>query len=67
LAPEERTVVRKMEQDFLKHYQSDSPDAQSLLAVGDSKATDKKISPAEWAAWTLIASEILNLDESLTK
>ena len=31
------------------------------------QSTDKKISPAELAAWTLIASEILNLDESLTK
>jgi hypothetical protein len=66
LAPVERTVVRKMEQDFLKKYQDDPADAQALVAVGDSKA-DKKIPPAELAAWTLVASEILNLDESLTK
>jgi hypothetical protein len=55
-----------MQQDFLKHYDGDWAHAQSLLAVGDSKA-DQKIPPAEWAAWTLVASEILNLDESLTK
>jgi hypothetical protein len=66
LAPEERTVIHKMEQDFLKHYQDEAADAQSLLAVGQSKA-DQKIPPAELAAWTLVASEILNLDESLTK
>jgi hypothetical protein len=66
LAPEERTVIHKMQQDFLKHYDGDWAHAQSLLAVGDSKA-DQKIPPAEWAAWTLVASEILNLDESLTK
>jgi len=66
LAPEERTVVHKMEQDFLKHYQADSTDARALLAVGESKARSK-IPPAELAAWTLVASEILNLDESLTK
>jgi hypothetical protein len=55
-----------MEQDFLKHYQADSTDARALLAVGESKARSK-IPPAELAAWTLVASEILNLDESLTK
>jgi hypothetical protein len=65
-APEERTVMHKMEQDFLKHYEDDWAKAQTLLAVGESKA-DQKIPPAEWAAWTLVASEILNLDESLTK
>jgi hypothetical protein len=66
LAREERAVVRKMEQDFLKKYQGDPADAQALLGVGESKS-DKKIPPAELAAWTLVASEILNLDESLTK
>jgi hypothetical protein len=66
LAPAERKVVRKMEEDFLKKYQQHPADAQALLAVGDSKS-DKKIPPAELAAWTLVASEILNLDESLTK
>jgi len=66
LAPEERKAVRKMEQDFFKHYQAGPADAQALLAVGASKA-DQKIAPAELAAWTLVASEILNLDESLSK
>jgi mono/diheme cytochrome c family protein len=66
LAPEERTVMHKMEQDFLKHYQNDAAGARALLAVGESRP-DPKIPPAEWAAWTLVASEILNLDESLTK
>jgi hypothetical protein len=66
LARDERAVLRKMEQDFLKKYQDDPADANALLAVGESKA-DKKIPPAELAAWTLVASEILNLDESLTK
>ena len=66
LVPAERTAMRKMEQDFLKHYQDNPADAQALLAVGASKA-DQKIAPAELAAWTLVASEILNLDESLTK
>ena len=66
LAPEERTVLRKMEQDFFKHYENDWAGATSLLAVGESRL-NAKIDPAEWAAWTLIASEVLNMDESLTK
>ena len=66
LDPGERAVARKMEQDFLKNYQDAPADAQALLAVGESK-TDKKIPAAELAAWTLVASDILNLDESLTK
>jgi hypothetical protein len=66
MSPEERTVMHKLEVYFLKHYQDDPKDAQALLGVGASKA-DKSIPPAQWAAWTLLASEILNLDESLTK
>jgi len=66
LAPDERAVMRQMEQDFSKSYQAAPADAKALLAVGESKTT-QKIPPAELAAWTLIASEILNLDETLTK
>jgi hypothetical protein len=66
LAPKERQVMRKMEQNFLQDYQAKPADAQALLAVGESKA-DPNIPPADLAAWTLVASEILNLDETLTK
>jgi mono/diheme cytochrome c family protein len=66
LAPEERTVLRQMEQEFLKSYKAAPADAQALLAVGESKS-DPKIPPGDLAAWTLVASEILNLDETLTK
>jgi hypothetical protein len=66
LAPEERTLLRKMEKDFDQSYKAAPADAQALLAVGESKP-NKRISPDELAAWTLVASEILNLDETLTK
>jgi hypothetical protein len=58
--------MRQMEEDFRKSYQATPSDAKALLAVGESK-TDQKIPPADLAAWTLVASEILNLDETLTK
>jgi hypothetical protein len=66
LAPDERETMRKMEQHFLASYQAHPANAKALLAVGQSKS-DGRIPPAELAAWTLVASEILNLDESLTK
>jgi mono/diheme cytochrome c family protein len=66
MGPGERLVMRKMEQRFQTRYQGDPSDAKALVAVGESKP-DPKIPPAELAAWTLVASEILNLDESLTK
>jgi hypothetical protein len=66
LAPGERAVIRKLEQDACKNYQNNPADAHALLLVGESK-TDKTLPPAELAAWTLVASEIFNLDEALTK
>ena len=47
-------------------YQQDAAQAQALITVGESKP-DPKVPPAELAAWTIAASEIMNLDESLTK
>ena len=47
-------------------YRQDADAAKKLLAVGESKASDK-VAPEELAAWTGVASAILNLDETLTK
>ncbi|HEY3856559.1 MAG TPA: DUF1553 domain-containing protein [Verrucomicrobiae bacterium] len=66
MSSEEREPLRKMEQHFLASFKADPSAAKKLLSVGDS-AADKEIDPAELAAWTLISSEVLNLDESLTK
>jgi hypothetical protein len=66
LDSKERAVIRKMEEHFLSDYQKDPDDAKALLSVGESKV-DTKVPPGELAAWTLVASEILNLDETLTK
>jgi hypothetical protein len=40
--------------------------AVKLISVGESKR-DEKLNPAELAAWTAVASVILNLDETITK
>jgi hypothetical protein len=57
-------------QDFLGRqlatYKQDHDAAVELLRVGES-AYDKQIDPVELAAWTMVASTILNLDEAITK
>jgi hypothetical protein len=37
-----------------------------MISNGASKA-DPALDPAELAAWTLVASQLLNLDETLNK
>jgi hypothetical protein len=49
-----------------KHYAADPKAAQELVGVGEKKR-DTAIPPAELAAWTMVASEMLNLDETVTK
>jgi hypothetical protein len=62
----ERAVVRRTLDQALATYQRDPAAAQKLLAVGESPA-DEKLPAPELAAWTLVASQVMNLDESLTK
>jgi mono/diheme cytochrome c family protein len=49
-----------------KHYSAQPKAAEQLIAVGEKKATGTIPAP-ELAAWTMIASEMLNLDETLNK
>ena len=48
------------------HYESARADAENLLAIGESQH-DPKLDASELAAWTLVTSTILNLDETITK
>ncbi|MCP3920592.1 MAG: DUF1553 domain-containing protein [bacterium] len=47
-------------------YAVDTDAARALLAVGDSPPT-QGAPPEELAAWTMVASLVLNLDETITK
>ena len=47
-------------------YRRDKQAAEKLLRVGESPR-DKSLDPAELAAWTTVASMILNLDETISK
>ncbi len=64
--PEELSVLRNVYIQHLASYRKDVKAAEALLSIGESKA-DAKLNKAEWAAWTMVVSAILNLDETITK
>jgi hypothetical protein len=49
-----------------RDYAADRNAAEKLLAVGEGVG-DPKLDPVEHAAWTVVCSTLLNLDEALTK
>ena len=62
----ERQVLRDLAEREFSGYQRNQDAARKLLRVGEAKF-DAKLEPAEVAAWTTVASVILNLDETVTK
>ena len=63
---DERAVCQSAYDDLLKYYQANVGDAKQLLAVGEMKR-DESIDPAVHAAWTMMANQVMNLDEALNK
>jgi hypothetical protein len=63
---EETPVVRASLNDLLAHYKAHPEDAKKLTAVGESKA-DQNLDVPTLAAWTMLANQLLNLDEVLNK
>ncbi len=66
LRGKEAEVVTRMLGQLRAHYREHPADAKALLAVGETKA-DAALDPAELAAWTMVANQMLNLDEALNK
>jgi hypothetical protein len=62
---QERAVLLSSLGEFRSGYQQDQGHASKLLSVGEAKA-DSKLDQRELAAWTTLASMILNLDETIT-
>jgi hypothetical protein len=62
--PEVR-VLLDLAQRRLDHYRQEPGLAAKLIAVGASPAAN--VEATELAAWTMVASTILNLDETITK
>ena len=62
----ERAVARRTYQALIKFYRSEFQEARRLLTTGESPP-DEALPTGESAAWTMLASQIMNLDEVLNK
>jgi hypothetical protein len=63
---EEKQVVQESLAQLLEFYRTHPEDARKLLAVGESKA-DAGLEASTLAAWTMLANQLMNLDEVLNK
>lgn len=66
LRPEEIPVVEATLKELLDYYSAHGEDAKQLISVGETKP-DPALDPATLAAWTMLANEMMNLDEVLNK
>jgi Protein of unknown function (DUF1553) len=66
LDKKEAEVLAQSYKDFLAYYTSAPQDASKLLKDGAS-AADPTLSQPKFAALTMVANEMLNLDETLVK
>lgn len=62
----ELEILTRLLQQQRRIYQRDQRAANKLIHVGEAPV-DTTISPTELAAWTILASTILNMDETVTK
>ncbi len=65
-AEAEQQVLLEIYDAAIEKYKSNPDAAIELLSIGDSPR-DEALDPATHAAWTIVASSILNLDETLTR
>ena len=66
LTPAELQIVAQDAADLLAHYKAEPKEAEQLLAVGESKP-DPRLDAPTLAAYTMLANELMNLDEVLNK
>lgn len=65
-SPQMAAVLEKSLAEMTQHYTADPKDAHELISEGEKKS-DPAIPAPELAAWTMVASEMLNLDQTVTK
>ncbi len=64
--PEEQALIRTSLSELDRYYRDHPEDATKLIAYGDSNV-DETIDAPTLAAWTMLANELMNLDEVLCK
>ena len=62
----ELRVLNQLHDDELTAYRANAANTAKLLKVGEAEH-NTSLDAAELAAWTIVASTILNLDETVTK
>ncbi|GIW87757.1 MAG: hypothetical protein KatS3mg108_2081 [Isosphaeraceae bacterium] len=62
----ERPIIQATLESLSAYYRDHPEEAAALIAVGESKA-DPQLDPRELAAWTMVANQMLNMDEALNK
>ena len=62
----EKQIVQLAYADYFAHYKLHPAEAKKLVATGAS-VPDAKLPAPELAAWTMVANQVLNLDEVLNK
>jgi hypothetical protein len=65
-SPQMESVLQKSFEKMQQHYTADPKAAHDLISVGE-KHSDTTVPAPQLAAWTMVANEMLNLDESLNK
>ena len=63
---EELVIVKDVLKSLRATYKAKPEEAKKLIAFGESKA-DPKLDASELAAWTMLANQLMNLDEVLNK
>jgi len=64
--PEETKLLLEVVNRQSSAFRKDPARAQKLLMVGESP-TDPRFDPVELAAWAVVSSTVLNLDEAITR
>ncbi len=62
----ERRISHTTLKGLLETYRSRPEDAKKLVSAGEAPADDR-LPAADLAAWTMLASQVMNLDEALCK
>jgi hypothetical protein len=66
LAAKELSVVKDTLKEMQSFYEKQPDEAKELLAIGESKPSDQ-IPSVQLAAMTMVANQLMNLDEALNK
>ncbi len=64
--PDEMQIIQGSLTKLLDFYRTHPDEARELIQVGES-SVDDSLDASELAAWTMLANELMNLDEVLNK